>query len=171
VRDYHESAVDENRSIFANYLETMPGGAYLTPGNCDADNATATTNDTDTDTDTDQSCGERKEWNPMDPFECGRAREYFGFDKDFVNDKQICRDIGQFQNTRDFEFIDEFLNQGFSSGISPETGEPPLVPPLILTPPVAGKYLYEFGNGKNLGGAPDSRSWLIFVSLYCLFIA
>jgi hypothetical protein len=148
VEEYHKSAVAEDRGVFATYLETMPGGLYLRPKNCDADNDV----DTDTDPETDQPCDQPKEWDPKNPIECGRVREYFGFDKDFVNEKQICEDIGQFQNTRDFLFIDEFLNQDFNVVVDPESTERPLVPPLILTPPVAGKCFLEFGKGNTSGG-------------------
>jgi hypothetical protein len=145
VKDYHDEAVNDKRTAFANYLETMPGWESL--ANCD--NAS-------------ESCDERKKWEPDDPYACGRARVYFGFDANFINDKQICQDIKQFQNSRDFVFLEEFFNQGTSNEVDPEKTEPPLVPPLELILPVAGKYLYEFGNGKNLRGA----DWLIIVSLH-----
>jgi hypothetical protein len=130
VEDYHKDAVNANRPAFVNYLELMPGGEYLTKGSCD----------------TDKSC---QKWETNDPYACGRAREYFGFDANFINDKQICQDIGQFQNTRDFKFLEEFFKQGTSEESDPEETEPPLVPPLVLRKPYAGKYLYEFGNEKN----------------------
>jgi hypothetical protein len=86
-----------------------------------------------------ESCAERKQWDPTDPNACGRAREYFGFDANFVNDNQICTDVNQFKNTKDFEFLEEFFKQGGDSEVEIEFGEPPLVPPLILTLPAAGK--------------------------------
>jgi hypothetical protein len=46
--------------------------------------------------------------------ECGRAREYFGFNSFFSNDKQICEDIAQLRFTRDFAFLDSFFGQGDS---------------------------------------------------------
>jgi hypothetical protein len=71
--------------------------------------------------------------NPVDPYECGRAREYFGFDESFVNDDQICEDVKQFTNTRDFAFLDEFFDQGGKADeITEKDG---LVPPLVLNAP------------------------------------
>jgi hypothetical protein len=71
--------------------------------------------------------------NPVDPYQCGRAREYFGFDENFINDDQICKDVEQFTNTRDFAFLDEFFDQGDqSSGAIEKDG---LVPPLVLKEP------------------------------------
>jgi hypothetical protein len=128
VEDYHDEAVNDKKTAFANYLESMPGGEYLS---CD----------------TDKSC---EKWDPIDPFACGRAREYFGFDTNFINDKQICEDISQFRNTRDFQFLEEFFKQGSDGSFSPENTEPPLVPPLVLKLPTAGKCMYAFGNGKKL---------------------
>jgi hypothetical protein len=126
--------VVEEKTAFTKYLETMPGGEYLKK--CDPD--------------TEESCTpDGKELNPLDAFECGRAREYFGFDEYFINDEHICRDINQFRNTRDFEFLEEFFKQG--SGIEAEPNSDVfLVPPLVLVPPKTGKHLYEFRNGKNL---------------------
>jgi hypothetical protein len=155
VEDYHRDALEENKIAFANYLEGMPGGEYLTPAKCD--NAT----------DPAESCGEPKVWDPENLDQCGQAREYFGFDANFVNDKQICRDINQLRNTRDFEFLEEFFNQG--SDLDPEIiiDDPPLVPLLILTPPVSGKYLYEFGNGKKLG-VPIGSCLFRSIYIYCI---
>jgi hypothetical protein len=45
--------------------------------------------------------------NHTDPFQCGRAREYFGFQNNFINDEQICEDISQLALTRDFEILNE----------------------------------------------------------------
>jgi hypothetical protein len=120
--DYDEVVVGETQPAFANYLSSMPRGAYLS---CPDD---------------DESClSDSKELNVTDSFGCGRAREYFGFDSDFINDKQICRDIKQFQSTRDFEFLEEFFDQ--SGARKPEGPglNQPLVPPLILQKPLAGK--------------------------------
>jgi hypothetical protein len=123
VQNYYNNARSENRSAFATYLQGMPGGEYLTPANCD--NAT----------DPAKYCDEK--W--VDPDQCGAAREYFGFDASFVNDQSICTDINQFQNTRDFDFLEEFFKQGSASVVETDEGVPPLVPPLILTLPAAGK--------------------------------
>ncbi len=51
--------------------------------------------------------------NATDQNQCSGAREYFGFNMNFVNDKQICGDIRQFQNARSFDFLEEFFAQGF----------------------------------------------------------
>jgi hypothetical protein len=151
VEGYHVDAVNDNRIAFSTYLEGMPGGEYLTPAKCD--NAS----------DPAKYCDEK--W--VDPDLCGKAREYFGFDASFVNDLKICTDIKQFQNSKDFDFLDEFFKQGRDAEVENESGKPPLVPPLTLTPPVCGRYLYEFGNGKTPWGA----DWLTFVSLYLFHIA
>jgi hypothetical protein len=147
VKDYHEIALDENRTAFAKYLEAMPGAEYLQPSEtCPADESCPTPLD------------------PLDTIGCGRAREYFGFDEYFVNDKNICEDIVQFQNSRDFKFLDNFFNQGSSEGESNDPGDVPLVPQLVLTKPDAGKLsVYECGNCKKMTGDHD---WLIYVSLY-----
>eukprot|EP00977_Amphora_coffeiformis_P013338 scaffold3471_cov175-Amphora_coffeaeformis.AAC.12 len=74
--------------------------------------------------------------DPENSFQCGWAREYFGFPANFINDNQICEDIKQFRNSRDFEFLEEFFNQGSSSD---EPGDDDdnfnVVPPLVLVPP------------------------------------
>jgi hypothetical protein len=46
--------------------------------------------------------------------QCQRAREYFGFDRDFLDGGKICGDIEQFRLTEDFDFLNEFFNQGSS---------------------------------------------------------
>jgi hypothetical protein len=70
-----------------------------------------------------------------DPFECGRAREYFGFQDNFINDLQICEDIGQLALTKDFEILNEFFNQGSSGppGESPNGDGPVLLSPIMRT--------------------------------------
>lgn len=108
----------------------MPGGEYLQPNQ----NA---------------AVSKPKELDAFDAFECGRAREYFGFDEYFINDKKICRDVGQFQNARDFDFLDEFFERGSVVEVEEEDGTPPLVPALVLSLPNTGKYLYEYGTCKN----------------------
>ena len=134
MEDYHQDALLQNKSTFANYLETMPGAGYLNPQkNCSLN-----------------SCSELK---VTDTAGCGRAREYFGFPESFVNDKQICIDILQFRNTRDFDFIDEFFNLGTPEG--PTNGDTArlLVPPLILPLPDAGKLCVRVRNlRRNMRG-------------------
>jgi hypothetical protein len=74
--------------------------------------------------------------NPTDPFECGRAREYFGFQDNFINDQQICDDIGQLALTRDFTILNEFFDQdgdgSGGGGVSPISG-PKLESPQLST--------------------------------------
>jgi hypothetical protein len=150
VKDYHQDAVDANSPAFVNYLETMPGWESL--AKCDDD----------------ESCRNREKWDPTDPYACGRAREHFGFDANFIHDKRICEDINQFKNSRDFKFLEEFFKQGTpAKSDGPDDTEPPLVPALVLKKPAAGKYLHEFVNGKKL----EACDWLIFVSLYYLLFA
>jgi hypothetical protein len=130
VEDYYEEAVGDDRKAFAQYLVSMPGGAYLQPQeNCSLPDAG-------------ESCPQvsvPKELDPLDTSQCGLAREYFGFNMNFVNDKQICGDIRQFQNARSFDFLEEFFAQGFDGEPEVENPEPPLVPPLILNKPFPGK--------------------------------
>jgi hypothetical protein len=132
VEDYYEEAVGDDRKAFAQYLVSMPGGAYLHPQpqeNCSLPDA-------------EESCPQvsvPKELDPLDTSQCGLAREYFGFNMNFVNDKQICGDIRQFQNARSFDFLEEFFAQGFDLEPEVEDGEPPLAPALILKKPFPGK--------------------------------
>jgi hypothetical protein len=140
VEDYYDESVAEQRSAFANYLKAMPGGEYLT---CPDDDASCTCPDGDA------SClSDLKHLNPRDAFECGKAREYFGFDANFINDNQICQDILQFQGTKDFQFLEEFFDQGATPNPKGPDGDPPLVPPLILKTPLGGK-LYVHITGKK----------------------
>lgn len=57
--------------------------------------------------------------NPNDLRDCGRAREYFGFEESFINDKQICEDVKQLQYTKDFEFLNDFFGNGPVSTLTP----------------------------------------------------
>ena len=47
---------------------------------------------------------------------CGRARNYFGFDATFTYDQAICEDVSQLRYTKNFEFLQEFFNQGSEDG-------------------------------------------------------
>ena len=76
--------------------------------------------------------------DPSDSIQCGKTREYFGFDEYFVNDGQICDDIEQLRYTRDFAFMDEFFSQGTGDDSTGDQ-EPPVVPALDLTAPVTSK--------------------------------
>ncbi|CAB9504115.1 expressed unknown protein [Seminavis robusta] len=50
--------------------------------------------------------------NPNDFESCGRSREYFGYDPLYKNDDDVCENIKQLHNTKDFGFLDEFYAQG-----------------------------------------------------------
>lgn len=64
--------------------------------------------------------------DPLDSFECGRAREYFGFEATFINDRQICQDIGQLRNTNDLAILEGFFAGSDGDGDGPD---------FSLTPP------------------------------------
>jgi hypothetical protein len=59
--------------------------------------------------------------DPLDEFDCGRAREYFGFPDTYTNDQQICEDIGELRNTRNFEILEGFFSG--SSGGGSDSGD------------------------------------------------
>jgi hypothetical protein len=67
--------------------------------------------------------------DPTDRVSCGRARDYFGFDDDFINDEQICEDVEQLRNTRDFKLLESFFGE---SDYNPPSDDEP--PPVILPP-------------------------------------
>ncbi|CAB9520122.1 expressed unknown protein [Seminavis robusta] len=50
--------------------------------------------------------------NENDFESCGRSREYFGYDPLYKNDDDVCENIKQLHNTKDFGFLDEFYSQG-----------------------------------------------------------
>ncbi|CAB9510835.1 expressed unknown protein [Seminavis robusta] len=50
--------------------------------------------------------------NPNDFDDCGDSREYFGYDPLYKNDDDVCANIKQLHNTKDFGFLDEFYSQG-----------------------------------------------------------
>ena len=54
--------------------------------------------------------------NVTDPNQCIKAREHFGYDAGFINDKQICEDIHQFRFAKDFNFLEEFFDQKPGNG-------------------------------------------------------
>ena len=57
---------------------------------------------------------------------CGDSREYFGFDPTYTNDADICDNVKQLHNTRNFGFLDEFYDQG--SETQPTLGNAPVYP-------------------------------------------
>ena len=56
--------------------------------------------------------------------ECGRARNYFGFDENFINDQAICDDIDQLKYSKSFKFLEDMYgsNGSSSSGSSGSSG-------------------------------------------------
>jgi hypothetical protein len=69
--------------------------------------------------------------DPMDLISCGRSREYFGFDEYFINDEQICEDVEQLRNTRDFKLLESFF--GNSEYTSPTSDDD-----IVILPPNRG---------------------------------
>ena len=73
-----------------------------------------------------------------DPIQCGSARSYFGFQSNYINDAGICLDIAQFKSTPNFDFLEEFFNQG--SDAAAAAGEDAEMPDFYLTPIDRSKY-------------------------------
>jgi hypothetical protein len=71
----------------------------------------------------------------MNRNQCGKSREYFGFDELFINDEQICEDIEQLKYIKDFDFLNDFFKQG-----SDIVREPDNVPELELVAPDRGTF-------------------------------
>jgi hypothetical protein len=42
--------------------------------------------------------------------QCGRAKQYFGFDEDDPDEVKICDEIRRLRETQDFQTLDEFAN-------------------------------------------------------------
>jgi hypothetical protein len=70
--------------------------------------------------------------NTTNSKQCGDAREYFGYDPDFLNDAHICDDIFQLRYTEDFDFLNEFFNQGTNTNPTICDGN---APSCLLTEP------------------------------------
>lgn len=93
--------------------------------------------------------------NSADYEQCGAAREYFGFDPDFINDIQICDDIEQLRFSRDFTFLEAFFGQGTEltpeaptldapeAPEQPEDNEPDPIPPFTLTDITRGESCFN----------------------------
>lgn len=81
-----------------------------------------------------------------DPKQCGKTREYFGFDDSFSNDKQICEDILQLQYARDFSFLDDFFGAGEDGPAPGEEVDGPTLAP--AGPPVPDLDLEEPDHGR-----------------------
>jgi hypothetical protein len=48
--------------------------------------------------------------NATDRNQCGRAKEYFGFDQDDPDEVKICNEIQRLRDTQDFLALDEFAD-------------------------------------------------------------
>ena len=64
--------------------------------------------------------------------ECARARNYFGFEDFYINDDGICGDIEQLKLSKNFDFLEEFFNQGSDSGGEGDDGCPDPAPPATV---------------------------------------
>lgn len=88
--------------------------------------------------------------NPRDSDECGKTREYFGYDAFFLNDVQICDDIYQLRYSRDFSFLDDFFAQGSGNNnnndIMNDNVVVPIVPPFEPTAVDTGKTKYKLSH-------------------------
>ena len=71
--------------------------------------------------------------------DCGDARQYFGYDPNFVNDEHICDDVRQLRFSRDFAFLDNFFNQGDDDADGDADPSSKEIPRLVLEHPIAGK--------------------------------
>ena len=96
--------------------------------------------------------------------QCGRVRNYFGFDEMFVHDIAVCEDVEQLKYTKDFTFMDEFFNQGdantYKNGKSPTTRSPPqTVDPFD---PDGAPILSEIDRGKSNYVCDGCRRYLRF---------
>ena len=74
--------------------------------------------------------------DPENREQCQMTRMYFGFDENFINDRQICEDVEQLRFAKDFEFLNEFFNQGSDVAAGGGSGD---VPALNLIPPDRSK--------------------------------
>ena len=59
--------------------------------------------------------------------DCGKLRNYFGFDEFFINEEAICEDVDQLKYSKDFDFLNEFFGQGSAGGSG--GGDPTDIPP------------------------------------------
>ena len=65
---------------------------------------------------------------------CARARNYFGFEDFYINDDGICGDIEQLKLSKNFDFLEEFFNQGSGGSDSDGDGCPDPAPPATVEP-------------------------------------
>lgn len=59
--------------------------------------------------------------DPKDFFECGRLREYFGFDADYPIDEDITAELERLQCIPDFEDFEDLVRDGGSDSTLVET--------------------------------------------------
>ena len=82
--------------------------------------------------------------------DCGKLRNYFGFDEFFINEEAICEDVDQLKYSKDFDFLNEFFGQGSDGGSG--GGDPtdiPPAPPELEVPQMADfDVLDEVNTGK-----------------------
>ena len=83
--------------------------------------------------------------DPTDYDQCGRARAYFGFAENFINDDAVCEDVEQLKHVKDFDFLQELFGQGVPSAPSP-TNAPVFVP--TEAPEVEPFVLGEVNDGE-----------------------
>ena len=57
-----------------------------------------------------------------DQGQCGRTREYFGYDEYYLNDDAICDEIYELRFSKDFDFLNEFFG-GKPSGAGRSAGD------------------------------------------------
>jgi hypothetical protein len=62
-------------------------------------------------------------------YECGRQREYFGFDEDHPDDQDICDELDRLKKTPDFEDFEGFAKLIGTSDGDFQTEFPSLKPP------------------------------------------
>jgi hypothetical protein len=85
---------------------------------------------------------------PEDSSQCGAAKQYFGFDAFFLNDDQICEDILQLRNSRDFDFLDAFFKQGDEATCDREANPNGCNSVLLKEPLLKGDFPPAVNNGQ-----------------------
>jgi len=55
--------------------------------------------------------------------QCGKAREYFGYDEYFINDDQICADAWQLRYSKDFSWMEDFFGGADEDADENENGD------------------------------------------------
>lgn len=95
--------------------------------------------------------------DPRDPFECGCARQYFGFEPTYTNDIGICENLQTLRYVKSFAVLDDLMDDSDADSSDcddcmdapgPDTALP-LVPFLELTDPAKNPEKSEAGPVKN----------------------